>query len=75
MAWSARAIKANVVSQDEREGGLRAILNLGHTIGHAIEAVGGYGRFLHGEAIAIGMAGSARLAESLADLRICTMRR
>lgn len=59
------AIKAKVVSQDEREGGLRAILNLGHTIGHAIEAVGGYGRFLHGEAIAIGMAGSARLAEVL----------
>jgi 3-dehydroquinate synthase len=59
------AIKADVVSQDEREGGLRAILNLGHTIGHAIEAVGGYGRFLHGEAIAIGMAGSARLAEKL----------
>lgn len=59
------AIKAEVVSQDEREGGLRAILNLGHTIGHAIEAVGGYGRFLHGEAISIGMAGSALLAESL----------
>lgn len=59
------AIKADVVSQDEREGGLRAILNLGHTIGHAIEAVGGYGRFLHGEAISIGMAGSALLAETL----------
>lgn len=59
------AIKAKVVSQDEREGGLRAILNLGHTIGHAIEAVGGYGRFLHGEAISIGMAGSALLAEAL----------
>ncbi|MFC7682024.1 3-dehydroquinate synthase [Paenibacillus sp. GCM10028914] len=59
------AIKAEVVSHDEREGGLRAILNLGHTIGHAIEAVGGYGRFLHGEAISIGMVGSAMLAESL----------
>ncbi|MWV44714.1 3-dehydroquinate synthase [Paenibacillus sp. HJL G12] len=59
------AIKAEVVSQDEREGGLRAILNLGHTIGHAIEAVGGYGEFLHGEAISIGMAGSALLAEAL----------
>ncbi len=59
------AIKADVVSQDEREGGLRAILNLGHTIGHAIEAVGGYGEFLHGEAISIGMAGSALLAEAL----------
>jgi len=59
------AIKAEVVSQDEREGGLRAILNLGHTIGHAIEAVAGYGEFLHGEAISIGMAGSALLAEAL----------
>ncbi|GIO30877.1 MULTISPECIES: 3-dehydroquinate synthase [Paenibacillus] len=59
------AIKADVVSQDEREGGLRAILNLGHTIGHAIEAVAGYGEFLHGEAISIGMAGSALLAEAL----------
>lgn len=59
------AIKADVVANDEREHGLRAILNLGHTIGHAIEAVGGYGVFLHGEAIAIGMAGSARLAAKL----------
>lgn len=59
------SIKAEVVSQDEREGGLRAILNLGHTIGHAIEAVAGYGEFLHGEAISIGMAGSALLAEAL----------
>lgn len=59
------AIKAEVVANDEREHGLRAILNLGHTIGHAIEAVGGYGVFLHGEAIAIGMAGSALLAAKL----------
>ncbi|MET3544007.1 3-dehydroquinate synthase [Paenibacillus favisporus] len=59
------SIKADVVSADEREGGLRAILNLGHTIGHAIEAVGGYGEFLHGEAISIGMAGSAMLAVKL----------
>ncbi|MEK3862464.1 3-dehydroquinate synthase [Paenibacillus sp. FSL H7-0716] len=59
------AIKAHVVANDEREHGLRAILNLGHTIGHAIEAVGGYGVFLHGEAIAIGMAGSALLAVKL----------
>ncbi|WP_054957119.1 3-dehydroquinate synthase [Paenibacillus dakarensis] len=59
------AIKADVVSQDEREGGLRAILNLGHTIGHAIEAVGGYGRLLHGEAISIGMVGSAMIAEKI----------
>lgn len=59
------AIKADVVSRDERENDLRAILNLGHTIGHAIEAVGGYGEFLHGEAISIGMAGSALLAVKL----------
>ncbi|AOZ91365.1 3-dehydroquinate synthase [Paenibacillus crassostreae] len=59
------SIKADVVSQDERENGLRAILNLGHTIGHAIEAVAGYGEYLHGEAIAIGMAGSALLAGRL----------
>jgi len=56
-------VKARVVSKDEREGGLRAVLNLGHTIGHALEAVAGYGELTHGEAIAIGMCGSARLAE------------
>jgi 3-dehydroquinate synthase len=59
------SIKADVIAVDEREQGLRAILNLGHTIGHAIEAVGGYGVFLHGEAIAIGMAGAALLAAKL----------
>jgi 3-dehydroquinate synthase len=48
-------IKARVVELDEREGGLRAILNLGHTFGHAIEAVMGYGNWLHGEAVAAGM--------------------
>ena len=48
-------IKARVVEQDERESGLRAILNLGHTFGHAIEAVMGYGKWLHGEAVAAGM--------------------
>lgn len=58
-------IKAGVVAQDEREAGLRAILNYGHTIGHAIETVTGYTRFLHGEAVAIGMHLEARLAEKL----------
>ena len=48
-------IKVKVVEQDEREEGLRAILNFGHTIGHAIEAATGYRRLLHGEAVAIGM--------------------
>ncbi|MDO6746333.1 3-dehydroquinate synthase [Gilvimarinus sp. 1_MG-2023] len=47
--------KAKVVAQDEREGGIRAILNLGHTFGHAIETAQGYGNWLHGEAVATGM--------------------
>ncbi|MDE2059090.1 MAG: 3-dehydroquinate synthase [candidate division NC10 bacterium] len=49
------AIKAQVVEQDEREEGVRAILNFGHTVGHALETTAGYHRLLHGEAIAIGM--------------------
>lgn len=56
-------IKADVVSKDERESGLREILNFGHTVGHAIEAVTEYGRYLHGEAIAIGMVAAARLSQ------------
>ena len=48
-------IKAEIVAQDERETGIRAILNLGHTFGHAIEATMGYGKWLHGEAVATGM--------------------
>ncbi|NOU97550.1 3-dehydroquinate synthase [Paenibacillus sp. LMG 31456] len=55
-------VKSIVVSQDEKENGLRAILNLGHTIGHALEAVSGYNKLLHGEAISIGMVGAAKLA-------------
>jgi 3-dehydroquinate synthase len=55
-------IKADVVTRDERESGLRAILNFGHTIGHAIETVTGYTRYLHGEAVAIGMCVAAELA-------------
>lgn len=55
-------IKAEVVAEDEREGGLRAILNCGHTIGHAVETVTRYERYLHGEAVAIGMYLEARLA-------------
>jgi 3-dehydroquinate synthase len=55
-------IKAEVVEQDEMENGLRAILNFGHTIGHAIEAISGYGKYLHGEAIAIGQVAAARLS-------------
>ncbi|MBN1557790.1 MAG: 3-dehydroquinate synthase [Lentisphaerae bacterium] len=48
-------IKAEVVAMDERESGVRAILNFGHTLGHALEAASGYGRWLHGEAVALGM--------------------
>lgn len=55
-------IKAEVVGQDETEVGLRAILNFGHTIGHGLEAISHYGRFLHGEAIAIGQVAAARLS-------------
>ncbi|MCW5655043.1 3-dehydroquinate synthase [Hydrogenophaga sp.] len=58
-------IKAKVVGQDEREGGLRAILNFGHTFGHAIEAGMGYGQWLHGEAVGCGMVMAARLSEAL----------
>ncbi len=55
-------IKAHVVTQDEREtGGLRTLLNYGHTIGHGIETAAGYGRYLHGEAVAIGMTGAAAI--------------
>ncbi|MBA4602551.1 3-dehydroquinate synthase [Thermoactinomyces mirandus] len=55
-------IKAAVVAQDERETGIRAILNYGHTIGHALEAVSRYQVYTHGEAVSIGMAGAARLS-------------
>lgn len=58
-------IKAEVVGQDERESGLRAILNYGHTIGHAVESVAGYGAYLHGEAIAIGMVAAGWLSERM----------
>lgn len=58
-------IKADIVSMDEREAGLRAVLNFGHTVGHAIETVTDYKSFLHGEAIAIGMCAAADLAVKL----------
>lgn len=60
-------VKAHVVSRDERENDLRAILNLGHTIGHALEAVCGYNELLHGEAISIGMVGAAQLSVKLGN--------
>lgn len=60
--------KAFVVSGDEREGGLRKILNFGHTLGHALEASAGYGSYFHGEAVAIGMVAAARLSSHYAGL-------
>jgi 3-dehydroquinate synthase len=62
------AIKAAVVAADETESGVRAILNFGHTIGHALEAISGYGKFLHGEAIAIGQVAAAELSKQLLGL-------
>lgn len=61
------AIKAEVVAQDETEQGQRAILNFGHTIGHALEAVTAYRRYKHGEAIAIGMVSAALIGEQTGD--------
>ena len=58
-------IKAEIVAQDEKEGGIRAILNLGHTFGHAIETASGYGNWLHGEAVAAGMVMATDLSRRL----------
>jgi 3-dehydroquinate synthase len=68
-------IKAEVVGQDEMESGLRAILNFGHTIGHAIENSAGYGKYLHGEAIAIGQAAAARLSRDGLGLSVAEVTR
>jgi 3-dehydroquinate synthase len=61
--------KARIVALDEREGGVRALLNLGHTFGHAIEHAMGYGDWLHGEAVAAGMCMAARMSVRLGLLR------
>jgi 3-dehydroquinate synthase len=58
-------IKAKVVAADEREGGLRAILNYGHTLGHALERLAGYQGLRHGEAVSLGMVFAARVAEAM----------
>jgi 3-dehydroquinate synthase len=60
--------KAAIVAADEHEGGLRKILNFGHTVGHALETSMGYGSLLHGEAVAIGMVAAARLSEKFGGL-------
>ena len=64
------AIKARIVEHDEREAGLRRILNFGHTIGHALEAVTRYRRFLHGEAVGLGMRAAAGIAQRMALLAV-----
>ncbi|HZZ92566.1 MAG TPA: 3-dehydroquinate synthase [Usitatibacter sp.] len=61
-------IKAEIVAADERESGARALLNFGHTFGHAIESAQGYGNWLHGEAVATGMVMAARFSSSLGRL-------
>jgi 3-dehydroquinate synthase len=63
-------IKAQVVARDEREAGERAVLNFGHTFGHAIEAATGYGTWLHGEAIASGMVLAASLSQRVSELAL-----
>jgi len=68
-------IKADVVRQDEREGGLRAILNFGHTFGHAIEAGMGYGQWLHGEAVGCGMVMAADLSQRMGMVDGATVER
>lgn len=62
------AIKADIVESDEREKGLRKVLNFGHTVGHALEAITSYRRFLHGEAVAYGMCAASRIAERIGIL-------
>lgn len=69
------AIKAKVVSADERENGLRTLLNYGHTFGHAIEAVTGYRTFLHGEAVAIGMHAAGLMSVDMRLLSEADLRR
>jgi 3-dehydroquinate synthase len=61
-------IKADVVAEDETESGLRAILNFGHTLGHGLEAISRYGKYLHGEAISIGQVAAANLSSRLLGL-------
>ncbi len=62
-------LKAKVVEKDEREKGLRSILNFGHTLGHALEALTDYKKYKHGEAVAIGMVGACRIAEKMGMLK------
>jgi 3-dehydroquinate synthase len=65
LIWRAAKVKVDIVNADERETGERTLLNYGHTLGQALEALTGYGALLHGEAVAIGMDLAARIAERL----------
>lgn len=67
--------KADIVGADEKESGVRALLNLGHTFGHAIEAELGYGEWLHGEAVATGMVLAAKLSVSMNLIEVSDLRR
>lgn len=67
--------KARIVAQDEREAGMRALLNLGHTFGHSIEAGLGYGQWLHGEAVATGMVMAADLSRRLKWIQVSDVER
>ena len=78
LAWAVQRscqIKADVVGQDEREGGLRAILNFGHTFAHAIEAGLGFGEWLHGEAVGCGMVMAAHLSQRLGLVDVAFVQR
>ncbi len=66
--------KARIIEQDEREGGARALLNLGHTFAHAIEAGSGYGQWLHGEAVATGMAMAADMSIKMGSIKMGSMK-
>jgi len=68
-------IKADIVALDEREQNIRALLNLGHTFGHAIEAEQGYGNWLHGEAVAAGMVIASKLAMLRGDINLTDVER
>jgi len=70
VVYRCAAIKADVVTQDERESGLRAILNYGHTIGHALEAAGAFRLLSHGEAISVGMEAEAFIAMELGMVQV-----
>src|SRR3954466_5564471 len=68
-------VKGRIVATDEREGGARAFLNLGHTVGHALETATGYQRFTHGEAVALGLRGALRLSHARKLLDVASLQR